>query len=285
MKPAFLIVIFVFLFLTGLCQTKRQMAVCDAITLKAIPYATVKVMHTKDGTYADEAGKFEVKASDKDSLQVTCVGYESKIVVPQRDTILLEPIVIHLKEVKIKPVKRKEETIGLFKSKTFINHYFLGNLNFELVLKISIPEQFPSYRIKGVKLDALNTKAKSLARLHIYNQNKDGLPDKELLTEDIIINKAFQSNSVIDLSRLNLFLDDRVLFVGIEAIQGEVTYKPYSINCIGFSMTLDMNESCTYSRTLRDPKYLWRLDYSLSFANHPRKTGNPVNLKVSLIID
>ncbi len=286
MKPAFLSFLFIFTFLTGFTQTIRQMVVYDALSLKPIPYVTVKVMHSADGTYADETGKFEVKASDIDSLLITCVGYQSKIVNTQRDTIHLEPIVVHLREVKVTPIKMKEQLVGLYKSKAGTKYFFGGSLNFELVLKISIPEKYPSYRIKGVKLDARNTKAKSLGRLHIYSQNKDGFPDKELLTEDIIINQTIRTNYEIDLSRFNLILNDRVLFVGIEAIQANVSYKPNSGDCIGFGLTFDKNEPFTYSRTLRDPEYLWRLNFSQSFSKDPsNKTKNPGNLMVSLILD
>jgi len=41
MKPTFLLILFAFTFFSGYTQTKRQMVVCDAITLKATPYATV----------------------------------------------------------------------------------------------------------------------------------------------------------------------------------------------------------------------------------------------------
>lgn len=227
-----------------------------------------------------------MKASDKDSLMVSCVGYQSKTVFLKLDTILLEPIVIRLSEVRVKPLKSKEQTIGLFRSKTGTKFFFGGSQNFEIALKISIPESYSSYRINGVKLDARNPKAKSLGRLHIYSQNKEGLPDKELLREDIIINKTIQANYEIDLSRLKLILDDRVLFVGIESLQGNVSYKPYSGDCIGFGLTFDENQSFTYSRTLQDSQYLWRMNFSQSFSKHPlNKNGNPANLMVSLIID
>lgn len=285
MKSTIITVILVLsISLTGFSKDVRQLIVYDAINRDPIPYVTVKVLHTTDGTYSDEAGKFEVKISDKDSLLLTCVGYQSKIIVPQRDTILLDPIMIHIQEVNVKPLK--EQSIGLFKSKTGIKFYFTSSINYELALKISIPESYTFYRIKGVKLDALNTKARSLARLHIYSQNKDGLPDMELLTEDIIINTTFQANSIIDLSRLNLILNNRTVFVGIEAIKGNISYKPHSGDCIGFGLTLTDKRPITYSRTLQDPKYLWTLDFSKSWTNFPGKRSNsPANLKVSLIID
>ena len=90
----------------------------------------------------------------------------------------------------------------------------------------------------------------------------------------------------IDLSRLNLILNERVAFVGIEAIQGSISYKPHSGDCLGFGLTFEKNLPLTYNRTLRDPLYLWRSDFARAFSKEPtNKTGNPANLMVSLIID
>ncbi len=286
MKSTFLALLLVLPFLSGFTQVSHQVEIRDANTLKSIPYATVKILNKEGGTYADEAGKFDVRISDQDSLLITCVGYESKIVFPIQDKILLKPVVINLGEVKVKAKKDKEQSVGLFKSKTDFKYWFRGNRNYELVLKISLPEPISAYRIRGVKLNARNTKARSLARLHIYNQNPEDLPGKELLNEDIIINRKLGKNYEIDLSYLNLVLNERVLFVGIEAIQGDVTYLPHSGDCIGFGLTFDNELPLTYNRSLRDPGYMWRTDFSESFSKDMiNKSRHPGNLQVSLILD
>ncbi len=286
MKSPFLLLLLVLLFFSGFTQVSHQVVIRDAVTLKPVPYATVKILHKEGGTYANEAGKFDVRISEKDSLLITCVGYESIIVFPLPETILLKPVVINLGEVRVNAKKDKEQSIGYFKSKTDFKYWFRGNRNYELVLKISIPGSMSAYRIRGVKLNARNTKARSLARLHIYNQNPEGLPGKELLNEDIIINKRIGKNYEIDLSYLNLVLNERVLFVGIEAIQGAVTYLPYSGDCIGFGLTFDEDLPLTYNRTLLDPNYLWRTDFSEAFSKDMiNKLRHPGNLQVSLILD
>ena len=281
------LILLFFISLPGFNQISHRMVVFDATTRTGIPYATVKIVNKVGGTYADDKGRFEVNTGANDSLLVTCVGYELKIVVPIQDTILLTPIVINLAEVKVKASSVKEQHIGLFKSKTDFKYWFTGNRNYEIVLKISIPASISAYRIRGVKLNARNTKARSLARLHIYNQNKEGFPDQELLKEDVIINKTIDKNYEIDLSRLNLILNERVVFVGIEAIQGTVSYQPFSGDCIGFGMTFDKDLLLTYNRSLLDPKYLWRTDFSrlVSKGMTNNKSGHPVNLQVSLLID
>ena len=285
MKAAFLSFLFIFTFLTGFTQTIRQMVVYDALSLKPIPYVTVKVMHSANGTYADETGKFEVKASDNDSLLITCVGYQSKIVNAQRDTIHLEPIIVHLKEVKVTPIKMKEQLVGLGKSKRVQVLSFCGNVNVENVLKINIPESYSSYRIKGVMFNFQNRHGLAPVRLHIYNQNKDGLPDMEILPKDVIINKHLKINGEIDLTRFNLILDEKVLFVGVEEIIAHVKYNSHKGECIGIGFTLDEQQPITYYRSLLDPTYRWRLDKNKWLSVSRNKTGNPGNLMVSLILD
>jgi len=281
MKPTISILIFcVFLTLSGFTQTNHQMVISDAVSRKGIPYATIKVVNKPDGTYADESGRFEVKILAKDSLLVTCVGYQSKTVVPQLDTILLDPVVVNLGEVKVRIKKPKEYFVGLADSKRDGTFYFCGNIHMETSILIRIPETFTYYRIKGVKFDSKHENGISLVRLHIYSQGKDGTPDKELLPEDLMINKHLKSNGQIDLSRFNLILNDRALFVGLENIDSNDKFNLTKGECIGIGFTFEETLNLSYHRSFSDPKYQWHS----SFYGIQRK-GIPENLMVSLIID
>ncbi len=281
MKPQCLIAIFFALFsLTGFSQSGHLLVVSDALTRKGIPYATIKVLNKPDGTYADESGRFEVKTLAKDSLLVTCVGYQSKIVVPQRDTIFLNPVVVNLGEVKVRSKKPKEYAIGLADSKKDGTIYFCGNVHTETSILIRIPDSFTFYRIKGIKFNSKHENGISLLRLHIYSRGKDGMPDKELLPEDVMINKYLKSNGQIDLSRFNLVLNDKTLFVGLENIDSNVKLSLEKGECIGIGITCKEKQNFTFTRSLKDPKYQW----IPTFHGLQRK-GNPENLMVSLIID
>jgi hypothetical protein len=292
MRPSVItLILLFFISLPGFSQIIHRIVVSDATTRTGIPYATVKIVNKVGGTYADDEGRFEVNTGANDSLMVTCVGYMSKIVIPRHDTIFLEPVSINLGEVKVNAAKLKEYSIGLKSSNRGVKYLFCGNLVFEMVLKVNIPESYLFYRIKGVKIDAHNIDAKSLARLHIYSPNKAGFPDIELLTEDIIINDHIKANNAIDLSKLNLIFNERVLFVGFEAILSDNAFNPRNGECFGFGLTYDENEPLTYTRILRDPKYQWILEDSqhgrlpTKSPAHPKEKSNPTNLMVSLIID
>ena len=97
-----------------------------------------------------------------------------------------------------------------------------------------------------------------------------------MLTEDIIINDWIKANDEIDLARLDLVLSERVLFVGIEWIEGVENRKIGYSTSIGFGYTGQIPENLTYFRTLIDLKYQWRDDLWGS---------NYRNLMVSLVID
>lgn len=51
-------------------QENLMQNVCDALTRKGIPYATVKVLNKPEGVYANEEGLFLIKALQTDSLLI-----------------------------------------------------------------------------------------------------------------------------------------------------------------------------------------------------------------------
>lgn len=277
MKNSILLSIFcVLISINTFGQDSIRMIVCDAQTRKGIPYATIKIINKPEGVYANEDGLFVVKVLKSDSLLVTCVGYKTeRLILPKTDTIFLQPIVVALDEVKVSAKKRKGKSFGYYNTKKGIT-FLGGKIQIEYVTKLVIPQEYVSYRIKKVKINTRNRNEANPVRLHIYSQGKDGLPDKELLTEDIIINDWIKSNDEIDLSRLELVLSERVLLVGIEWIDGVIDRKIGHFTSVGFGITSQVREKLTYSRTFKDPKYRWQLvDW----------VDRPANLMVSLVID
>lgn len=269
----FLLAFLVSMYVFG--QENLRLNVCDALSQKGIPYATVKVLNKPEGVYANEEGIFLIKALQSDSLLVSCVGYKpEKLILSKNDTIFLQPFAVALDEVKVSAKKRKEKSFGYYNTKKKGN---LGSpIQIEVAIKLTIPPELISYRVKKVKIKCENRNNSNLVRLHIYSRGKDGLPDKELLPNDIIVNDCLKKNDEIDLSNLNLVLSDRELFIGIEWI--EPYDKPrssfYDGIRIGFSNVDPENN--TINRSLRDINYQWRNDF---------KGQDFQNLMVSLVID
>ena len=280
MKPLLLLNIFLLCATTLISQTNPQV-VTDAISRRGIPYATIKVVNKPTGTYADSTGLFKIITDESDSLLVTCVGFQPKKAIASLDTVYLNPILVNLGEVNVKTTKAKEQIIGLVEAKRVGTFYFCGNVNSEIAVLIKIPDSFTYYRIKGVKFKSKHENGSSLLRLHIYSLSKDGTPDKEILSRDVMINNNLKSNGQIDLSQFNLIRNDRVLFVGVEDIKAYTKLDTKNLDeCIGIGMTSEVNQDLTYNRSLKDPKFQWKQSL---FGQ--KRNGKPENLMISIIID
>ena len=85
--------------------------VADSVTLQPLAFASVMVAGDKRGTVTDENGIFELNVPNSaKAFQVTCVGYDKKIVPVKRTqlnmyAIYLTPSVTELKELVVKKPK------------------------------------------------------------------------------------------------------------------------------------------------------------------------------------
>jgi hypothetical protein len=105
---------------TGYFQGK----IINSTTLKAVPFATIKLKNNQLGVYANADGDFMVSANPAfkdDSLMITCIGYkQSKIAYKELSTktvtkIYLTPIVYGLGEVVVVASKKKLNSITIIK--------------------------------------------------------------------------------------------------------------------------------------------------------------------------
>lgn len=268
------------------CQTLYKKIVCDGKTHKGIPFATIKVLNKPLGIYTNELGWFNLPLHDNDSLQVSSIGYYNNILKAKDDTIFLTQRIITIDEITVSP--RKYETFCFGNANLKSERYpipFLSDgkkANFtEMACLIEIPENITHYKINGILMMVENPKGKPLARLHIYKPGLDGLPGEEILPEDIIINHCIKHNK-IDLSRFDLFTNERKLFVGFEFVVTDFQeFKNVSKNRIRFCFTNSQMSNYTYIRTILSQKYTWRPIFTrVNNDNHI-----PDNLMVSLIIE
>lgn len=262
------------------------MIVCDAETHEGIPYATVKVLNKPLGIYTNELGRFNLSLCDEDSLLISSIGYTNNIVKAKEDTIYLTQRVIAINEIKVFP--RKYETFYFGNANLKSERYPIGFLcdgkkaSFtEMACLIEIPDNFTHYKINGVLMMVENPKGKPLARLHIYKPGLDGLPGEEILPKDIIINHCIKRNK-IDLSRFDLFSNERKLFVGFEFLVTDFQeFRNFSKNRIRFCFTNSQMSNYTYVRTILNQKYTWRP----IFTRNNKDIHIPDILMVSLIIE
>ena len=99
-----------FLFSHSLAAQRTYRArVIDVTTKEPVPYANVYIS-MENGTLTNEDGEFSIKASDDDTLHISCIGYtkESISIGLLHGDILLTPLVTSLGEVVIRGMSAVE---------------------------------------------------------------------------------------------------------------------------------------------------------------------------------
>ncbi len=224
--------------------------VIDESSKKTIPFVSVGMKGTNIGTLSDDNGFFRInieKAFEADSFKISAIGYKSKTYSAIKvqsfidEQIYLQPENYILKEVTIRPTKRKQKVLGnkrynkrgycSFKSKA---------QGTQIAVKIE-NEKNRSLTVEDFNF-CLNINAfgdSIIFRLNFYDSDANGLPGKSLLKKQIV----FTPKPNIGICKLNLknesiIIDEKVFFVSLECIsdltknQHKTGYSPTEI---GFS--------------------------------------------------
>jgi hypothetical protein len=220
------------LFVLSVCggafaQTQSSGNVVDAATNEKMPFVNVGIIGKGIGTVTNNDGNFILNLPNNgtDSLRVSMVGYvpQSFLVANLAKqaghlNIRLVPAVTHLTEVKVKNRKWKTAVLGNTTRSQGTNAGFTTNrLGHEIGAIIKI-KRAPTWlkRFNASLVDYQSEPVK--LRLNIYSV-KDGLPDKNLLQENILVtvNKGDKEIN-IDLAPYDIMVDDK-FFVSLEWIQ------------------------------------------------------------------
>lgn len=215
--------IFLFFFTFGFSQNH---VIIDSFTKKTIPYVNIKILGTKKGFYSNNNGVFTLKNHTKDSIQISCLGYESifnKISL-LKDTIFLTPQIKFLNEVSIHQKPLKSVKIGF--KKTNMSFHTGANLQFGLTIKPI--KKHENSIIKKILVPIRKSvfgerrDFESALKISLYSCN-GYLPDMPLISKPLIVNCNQNSNKtlVIDIEKENIEFDKNGIFISIEII-GEI---------------------------------------------------------------
>jgi hypothetical protein len=268
-------------------QTSFNSYVFDIITREPIPFATVKNITKRIAFYANERGEINSEVNKGDTIIISCVGYEEKkMVVPARvDTFFLIPRQIVLKEVSVSNLALPEISIGLVNKKTGISSS--SQVFVEFAIKISLPKGNDYYQLKKILLRAKKTtNDNDRIRLHVYKPDKSGFPGEEMLPKDILINDYDRKKGIIeiDISDLDLYIEDEIVFIGFEFI-GKINKEFPKENGSTIYFTLLHPEPVSYSRTILDTEHKWHLmDAASPWAVPFKNRGLVPNLLASIVI-
>jgi len=199
----------------------------DARTGETLPFVNVGIIGKGIGTVTDDKGHYAINLSnhDADSIRFSMIGYAPKVALisdfkqsGNRVDIALATSSKELKLVNITNRKWKESVLGNTTKSQNTNAGFNSNaLGHEIGAIIKI-KRAPT-RLKRFNASISVGAADSVKlRLNIYSV-KDGLPDKNLLQQNIYTTVRRGDKEVnIDLEPYNILVDDK-FFVSLEWLQ------------------------------------------------------------------
>lgn len=195
-----------------------------------IQYANIGILGKNVGTVSNNMGRFEMELSndfDNDTLCISCIGYESRTYLinnfknifrnTEQIAIELTPKIYQLEEIIVKPIDLETYTLGNFcePDSPYGNSFPSKNLGTEIGVMIKPPEDVDKVYLKEFRFYVGEfTYNYFTVRLNVYNI-KDGLPDKNILNEQIFIDINSTGEYIIDLQRKNITTTSN-FFVSLE---------------------------------------------------------------------
>ena len=210
----------VFLLMSFAVSAQIKGVVRDSISGKPIPFVSIWSENQNIGTTSEEDGTFTIHTNEKSKkLLFSALGFEKKSVkINDAKNVKLVAIDYQLDEVVISNSKHTRQ-IEIGKTDNAICQAFDNGPRID----VKFFPYSPSYkRTKYIKQLTLYTDSRienTTIRIHFYDVDENGFPNKELLKKDKIVTiRKGTINQLIDLSDLNLTMPKKGLFVGFEKL-------------------------------------------------------------------
>ncbi len=221
----YIYVLFLVMFNDLYCQ---NIVVIDSISQKPIPFVNIQ-FNKNTGTYTNENGFFEVNKKSKDTLRLTHIAYKTyEIKVSEvKNTIILSPNTILLKEVKITKDKQIIKYIDFPKKTNNIGSWPVGSKSELVSLIIPSKENLGSiiYKlyfnfVKRTEKN-INLSNHTAIRVNIYTANKNNKVEEKIYSSKvIIINQKKNEKIELNLMGEQIEFNKDGLFLGLEVIGG-----------------------------------------------------------------
>jgi hypothetical protein len=224
-------ILFVALFILSTLFVNAQAfdgTVQDAKTKMPLQYVNVGIIGKSVGTVTDGAGRYKLDLSGHldDSLRLSMIGYKALTYriadfIKNSDshkTLLLQPSITDLKEVKVNNRKWKESILGNTSQSDQSNAGFSNNtLGHEIGSIIKI-KRSPTY-LKRFNVHISGAPAYPVKlRLNFYTL-KNGMPDQLLQNQNIYVDVlAGQKDIHVNLEPYNIYVDNN-FFASLEWIE------------------------------------------------------------------
>ncbi len=207
--------------------------VVDAETNEALPYVNIGVSDRNIGTVSDIDGRFSIEIPDsagQDLLRFSMLGYEAVYFAtlekyletyPGENAIVsLRAESIQLANIEITDKGFKEKRLGSnTESSMIIAGFMTDQLGSEIGVRIKLGKKKPAWIQEFRFHVAQNPYDSAFFRINIYSLGKDGMPDANLLDQNMIVVFTDRSGLVsVDLKDQLVFAEDDFM-VGLEYIR------------------------------------------------------------------
>jgi len=214
----------------SLCaQNNFEGIVADIKTKEPLPFVNIGIINKNIGTVSNPNGFFNIPLNNplkEDSIRFSIIGYKSVCrsvfsfsnEFRNGDTILLEPEDITLPEVVLIDKNWTHKTLGCkTKSKRISAGFSNNELGNEVGVVIPIKNSPTVLKSFNFHINQ-NLYDSIIFRVNIYSLN-NGIPERSLLTENIIIQTKIKSGQMkIDLRKYNIWVEED-FYIGLEMIQ------------------------------------------------------------------
>ncbi|WP_350287405.1 carboxypeptidase-like regulatory domain-containing protein [uncultured Croceitalea sp.] len=228
----FVELLFFFMAITVMPQKTLTGKIVASINGNPLPYVNIGIINKSIGTVTDFDGNFELsiyRSNYKDSVRISSVGLKSKtllvsnfISVLKADPVIeMNEKIEELSEVIVSNRKLKTKVLGnRSKSRKNLYEASADMLGSEIGVKIKI-KNGPSLLKKFTTRVLTKRYVGFKFRLNFYDI-KEGLPNRNLLTKNIIIDaKDIEDGWIhVNLEPYDVYVEDD-FFVTLEWIQGD----------------------------------------------------------------
>lgn len=231
--------LFLFISHTSSCQIIIESKVLDIKTKTPLSYVNVMVENNYIGASSDKKGLFKLKLNDSiknGNIIFSAIGYKtiklpfqyfknSKEVFLTKDLIELDKVVIDSKynteDIKLNVFKKKKCNL-LYSTNPFIKGKSLWipyRKNEPTIEGLYFPNELTkSTYLKKVVVFMKSFTEESVFRIHIYNIDKNGFPNKSIINTPIQKMKRGDHLLTINLKDYDIEMPKRGVFIGIELL-------------------------------------------------------------------
>jgi len=192
----------------------------DSISGQPIPFVSVWSENQNIGTTSEENGEFIINTNEKSKrLVFSALGFEKKTIkTSEAKNVKLVPVEYQLDEVVISSRKETRQ-IEIGKTGNAICQAFDNGPRIDVKYFPYLSDYKRTKYIKQLTLYTDSRIENATVRIHFYDVDDNGFPNKELLLKDKIVKvRKGTVNHLIDVSELNLTMPKKGLFVGFEKL-------------------------------------------------------------------